>query len=62
MSEGKVMSTAVLAKRLRGLGLAWHSFTLEECQVNVAATKYGVAVAHSTYSTGLKRSEVHVHT
>ena len=33
MSEGKAMPAAMLAKRLRGLGLAWHSFTLEECQV-----------------------------
>lgn len=48
MSEGKAMPTAALAKRLRGLGLAWHSFALEECQVNVTTTKlYGVAVDYS---------------
>lgn len=25
---------AVFAKRLRGLGLAWHSFSVEECEVS----------------------------
>lgn len=59
MSEGKAMPTAVLAKRLRGLGLAWHSFTLEECQVNVAVTKSGVAANCSTHSRGMIRSEVY---
>lgn len=34
MSDGMALPTVVFAKRLRGLGLAWHSFTLEECQVN----------------------------
>lgn len=33
VSEEKSVPAAVLAKRLQGLGIAWHSFSLEECQV-----------------------------
>lgn len=32
--EGRFVPIISLAKRLRGFGLAWHSFTLEECEVN----------------------------
>lgn len=31
--QGRYVPTTLLAKRLRGFGLAWHSFTLEECEV-----------------------------
>ncbi|CAM9847445.1 unnamed protein product [Ectocarpus fasciculatus] len=30
--EGRPVSVEVLARRLRGFGLAWHGFTTEECQ------------------------------
>ncbi|CAM9347386.1 unnamed protein product, partial [Hapterophycus canaliculatus] len=33
--EGRPILIGSLAKRLRGFGLAWHSFTIEECQAFV---------------------------